>query len=462
MVARGPALQKRVVKPSIFTDDFKERPYWWERTPRPDADADLNADMNAQAPPTSADVVIVGSGYTGLSAAIQTAGHGRHTVVVDAEEAGWGCSTRNGGQVSTSLKPGFPLLAKKFGENAALKILQEGSNALAWVEQFVGDYNIDCDYQKVGRFHGAHTPKAFGELQKKINEIPRALAIDARVVAPGEQHREIGSAFYHGGVVYPHHASIDPGRYHQGLLDCARAKGVEIVARCKVDAIKKISGPKTTSQTNGAFRITTAKGAITADEVVIATSGYTGGVTKWQQRRIIPVGSYVIATEPLPRETVARLIPHNRVITDTRKLVIYYRACPEGRRIIFGGRVSARESDLRTSALRLRAEMLRVFPELESVRISHSWMGFVGYTFDQMPHTGKRNGLYYSMGYCGSGISLASYFGMKTGLRVIGDPRGATALDGLPFPGRLWYRGRPWFLAPAVFYYRWRDRRDRP
>lgn len=446
MAERGPASQKRVVKPAIFTDDFKEIPYWWERTPRPNAGPNAN-----HAPPKSADVVIVGSGYTGLSAAVQTAGHGRHTVVVDAGEAGWGCSTRNGGQVSTSIKPGFPLLVKKFGENTALEILREGNNALAWVEQFVREHDIDCDYQKVGRFQGAHTPKAFEELKKKISEIPRSLAIGARAVAPGEQHREIGSAFYHGGVVYPNHASLDPGRYHLGLLDCARSKGAEIVARCKVGDIKR---------TGGAFRITTAKGTITAGNVVIATSGYTGGATKWQQRRIIPVGSYVIATEPLPRETIARLIPNNRVITDTRKLVVYYRACPQRRRLIFGGRVSLKESGLRSSALRLRGEMLRLFPELESVRISHSWMGLVGYTFDHMPHTGKRNGIHYSMGYCGSGISLSSYFGMKTGLQVIGDPSGATAIDGLPFPGRAWYRGRPWFLAPTVFYYRWRDRRS--
>ncbi len=436
---------------SIFTDDFKETPYWWERTPRPLADS---ADLGAL--PSSAEVVIIGSGYTGLSAAIQTAGHGRHTVVVDAEDAGWGCSTRNGGQVSTSLKPGFPLLAKQFGSDAALAILREGNNALAWVEQFVTENHIHCDLQKVGRFHGAHSGKAFAELRQKINDIPRELSIDAYLLEPGDECREVATSLYHGGVVYPHHASIDPGRYHQGLLDCALSNGAQVIAACAVNAIQKPHA------SGGAFTITTGKGTITADTVIVATSGYTGAITKWQQRRIIPVGSYIIATEPLPQQTIDRLIPNHRVITDTRKLVMYYRACPQRRRILFGGRVSIRETNLRASARLLHQQMTRLFPELESVRVSHSWMGLVGFTFDQMPHIGMHDGIHYSMGYCGSGISLASYFGMKTGLRAVSqpdDPRAATALDNLPFPGKLWYHGNPWFLTPAIGYYRWRDQR---
>ena len=437
------------MSPSIFTDDFKETPYWWERTPRPLADSADSAEL-----PSSAEVVIIGSGYTGLSAAIQTAAHGRHTVVVDAEDAGWGCSTRNGGQVSTSLKPGFPVLAKKFGANAALAILREGNHALAWVEQFVTENRIDCDFQKVGRFHGAHTRRHFAQLRQKIKDIPRELSIDAHPVEPGDECCEVATSLYHGGVVYPHHASIDPGRYHQGLLNCALSNGAQVIARCAVSAIKK---PRASG---AAFTITTSKGSITAATVIVATSGYTGAITKWQQRRIIPVGSYVIATEALPRATIDRLIPNHRVITDTRKLVMYYRACPQRRRILFGGRVSVRETNLHTSARLLHQQMTRLFPELESVRVSHSWMGFVGFTFDQMPHIGMHDNIHYAMGYCGSGISLASYFGMKTGLRAVSkpdDPRAATALDNLPFPGRIWYRGNPWFLTPAIAYYRYRD-----
>jgi len=432
----------------IFTPDFKQTPYWWERTPRPHLDGGGGNSQSA-APPT-ADVLIIGSGYTGLSAAIQTARHGRRTVVVDAEQAGFGCSSRNGGQVSTSLKPGFPVLAKKYGARAAVEILREGNNALAWIESFIRENRIDCDFSKVGRFHGAHTPAAFAELTQKIAAIPGELNIGAYAVAPGDEGAEVGTSFYHGGVVYPHHACIDPGRYHQGLLDCARSNGVQIVTRCRVG---KITGGKP-------FTVETAKGAITAADVLIATSGYTGRATAWQHRRIIPIGSYMIATEALPEATLARLIANDRVVTDTRKLVVFYRTCPQRRRILFGGRVSLRETNLRRSARLLHRQMTDLFPELASVRVSHSWMGFVGYSFDETPHIGQHDGVYYSMGYCGSGISLASYFGMRAGLKIIGDPRGATALDNLTFPARAYYRGNPWFLAPSIAYYRWRDRRD--
>jgi len=438
------------MREDIFTPDFKQTPYWWERTPRPDIDGGGGNGDAKRAAPRTADVLIIGSGYTGLSAAIQTARHGRRTVVVDAEQAGFGCSSRNGGQVSTSLKPTFPLLAKKYGHDAALAILREGNNALRWVESFILDNNIDCDFRKVGRFHGAHTPRAFAGLKQKIADLPHELNIGAYAVAPGDEGAEVGTSFYHGGVVYPHHASIDPGRYHQGLLDCARSNGVEIVTRCRV---RKIAGGKP-------FTVETSRGAVTAGDVVVATSGYTGRATPWQHRRIIPIGSYMIATEPLPEAALARLIPNDRVVTDTRKLVVFYRTCPERRRILFGGRVSLRETDLRRSARLLHRQMTDLFPELAAARVSHSWMGFVGYSFDETPHIGQHGGVYYSMGYCGSGISLASYFGMRTGLKVVGDARGATALDNLTFPARAYYRGHPWFLAPSIGYYRWCDRRD--
>lgn len=448
----------------IFAPGFKQTPFWWERTPRPvfdggdgGGDGDDAHSHSGAALPAAADVLIIGSGYTGLSAAIQTARHGRHTVVVDAESAGFGCSSRNGGQVSTSLKPTFPLLAKQYGADAALAILQEGNNALAFIESFIKDNNIDCDFRRVGRFHGAHSPRAFMELQQKIADIPRALNIGAYPIARDDVRTEVGTDLYHGGVVYPHHACIDPGRYHQGLLTCALNAGVEVAAHCKVSRITRNNRNLSRAKQ---FTVDTARGRITADDVLVATSGYTGRVTPWLRRRIIPIGSYIIATEELPASTIAQLIPNNRVVTDTRKLVVFYRACPARKRMLFGGRVSLRETDARRSAVLLHRQMTDLFPQLKSARVTHSWFGFVGYSFDETPHIGRHNGVHYSLGYCGSGISLASYFGMRAGLQIIGEPRGATALDNLTFPARAYYRGDPWFLAPTIAYYRWRDGRE--
>src|SRR5690606_16427862 len=197
-------------------------------------------------------------------------------------------------------------------------------------------------------------------------------------------------------VIYPRHASLDPGRYHQGLLDRVREAGATIASHCPVTGIEP--------EGNG-FRLQTPQGHVVARDVVVATNGYTGTITPWQRRRVIPIGSYVIATEEIDPQLMDRLFPSNRNVSDTRKVVYYYRVSPDRRRVIFGGRVSHAETDARVSGPLLRQELARLFPELAEVRISHSWMGFVAYTFDELAHTGTQDGMHYAMGYCGSGVS---------------------------------------------------------
>lgn len=426
----------------LFTPDFKAQSYWWERTPRPE--------LPETSLPETADVLIIGSGYTGLHAAIQTARGGRDTLVIDAEAAGWGCSSRNGGQVSSSIKPKYHELAPKFGHELAFGIVKEGQTALEWIGDFIAEEGIDCDFRRLGRYYGAHTPGNYEELgQITKKEVP-GLETGAYMVPRAEQAAEIDTELYHGGIVHPRHASIDPGRYHQGLFERATAAGARVVTNCKAT---KISGQ------TGAFKVETPRGTVTARNVIVATSGYTSELTPWQRRRIIPIGSYVLATEKIDPAVIERLIPNDRVITDTRRLVVYYRTCPERRRIIFGGRVSISETDAEAVAPDLHAEMVRIFPDLAETRMSHAWMGFVGYTFDQMPHLGERGGIHYSMGYCGSGISLASYMGMKIGLQVLGSADGDSPLTQIPFETRAYYWGKPWFLAPSITYYRWLDGR---
>ncbi|MCL4764820.1 MAG: FAD-binding oxidoreductase [Hyphomicrobiaceae bacterium] len=426
---------------NVFTDDCKLSPYWWDRVPRPQLDAR----------PLSQSVVVavVGSGYTGLNAALVTARGGRHAVVLDAEEAGWGCSTRNGGQVSTSIKPSFERLARRHGARRAHDILAEGRSSLAWLGDLVAAEKLDCDFAVVGRFHAAHNRAQFEALARRIADQPKGLELDAHVVPRAEQHAELGTDAYHGGVVYRRHASLDPARYHQELLLRVQRSGGEIMARCPVEAIEKEAG---------GFRLSTPSGTIRTRDVVIATNGYTGRLTPWLQRRVIPIGSYMIATEPLPAELMARLMPRNRIVSDTRRVVYYYRASPDRQRVLFGGRVSLSETDPRISGPRLHADMVGIFPELADVRISHSWCGFIAYTFDELMHVGRHDGMHYAMGYCGAGVGTASYFGMRIGQQVLGLKEGRTALDGLAFETRPLYSGNPWFLAPSVLYYRWRDR----
>ena len=204
--------------------------------------------------------------------------------------------------------------------------------------------------------------------------------------------------------------------------------------------------------------MSTPAGTVRARQVLLATNGYTGALSPWHRRRIVPLGSHLIATEPLDPRLMRRLLPRGRNIVDTRRVIVYYRPSPDGRRIIFGGRASAGERDATRCVPRLRAMLATIFPELAAVRVSHAWMGFVAFTFDTLPHLGCRDGLYYCMGYCGQGIPLASYYGRKVGLQMVGRPGGETALTGLPFPARPLYYGRPWFLPAAVLGYRLRDR----
>ncbi|MBL8324387.1 MAG: FAD-binding oxidoreductase [Rubrivivax sp.] len=429
-----------------FAADARMVPYWWDHVPRPH--------LPDVALPPEVDVLVVGSGYTGLHAALQTARAGRSTLVLDAEDAGWGCSTRNGGQVSTSIKPGFAELARRHGEARSREIMREGQRSLQWLGEFITDEGIDCDWGVVGRFHAAHNARQFELLAHAATHQAPGLEVPAEVVPRAEQRREIGTEAYWGGVLYPAHASVDPARYHQGLLQRAQAAGATVVPRCAVNRIERGG-----TQRTAGHLVHTARGTVRARDVVVATNGYTGPLTPWLRRRVIPIGSYIIATEPLAPGVIERLIPRNRIVSDTRRVVYYYRASPDRQRILFGGRVSTDETDPRVSGPLLHADLAALFPELAAARISHSWAGFVAYTFDTLAHVGCHDGVHYAMGYCGSGVGMGSYLGMRIGQQVLGRAEGRTAFDELPFQTRPLYTGRPWFLAASVRWYRWLDSR---
>ncbi len=425
----------------LFAPDFKPQPYWWDATP-------LEAPATSAALPPEADVVVVGAGYTGLHAALAAARQGLGVVVLDAGDAGQGCSSRNGGQISTSVKLSYAQLAARFGADLGGRVLAEGLASREFIRDFVASEGIDCDFETVGRFHGMYKAAHYEQTAREIAAPNPVFDSGAYMVPKGEQHSEIGTDIYHGGVVHPHHASIDPGKYHKGLKEAAQKAGAAVMPFCAVTDI---------SRAGHGFEVRSKRGVIRAGRVVLATNGYTGRLSPWHRRRIIPIGSYVIATEPIEPALMDRLIPKNRILSDTRKLVYYFRASPDRRRILFGGRVSLNETDPRKSGPRLWREMVRIFPQLRQARISHSWAGTVGYSFDKLMHTGQDDGLFYAMGYCGSGVGMASYLGMRIGQQAAGLAEGASAFDEIPFPTMPLYRGNPWFLAPSVMVYRIRD-----
>ncbi|MEK9942708.1 MAG: FAD-binding oxidoreductase [Gammaproteobacteria bacterium] len=426
----------------IFSPNFKETPYWWDASP-------LDGSEPAPIGPV-VDVLVIGAGYTGLCAALQTARGGKNTLVIDRHEPGWGCSSRNGGQISTGIKPDYHALARDHGEAVALETHKEGLRAVSWIGDFIKAESLDCAYRVGGRVYGAHTPKHFEKLKNKMASQQPGATVDAYVVPRAEQHKEIDSAFYHGGVVQTPFASLDPGAYHNGLLARARESGAVVAGHTEALSIERRRG-------GIGFNVRTSRGLIQAEDVVIATNGYTSRLTPWQQRRVFPIGSYMIATEDLGDQARA-LIPHDRMVVDSRRIVVYYRLSPDGRRIIFGGRVSLAETNPRISAPRLHRHMTAIFPQLETAKISYSWMGFVGWTFQHMPHLGRHDGVWYSMGYCGSGVALSSYFGTKLGQQILGLDQGKSVLCDLPFRTKPLYYGKPWFLTASVGWYGFLDR----
>ena len=359
-----------------------------------------------------------------------------------------GCSARNGGQVAFSIKPAHATLARRHGTSIASRIYAEALEAVAQLRALALDAGIDCDWRDVGCFVGAHTPRLFGALVREAETQPVGLEVPFEVVPRSRQREAIDSPLYYGGVLFPGDAAVHPAKLVRVLHARAAAAGADFRARCTVERLVR---------TVAGYDVKTTHGTVRARQVLIATNGYTDRFAPWHRRRIVPIGSYIIATEPLDPALIERLIPRGRNVGDTRRVVVYFRPSPDGRRILFGGRAAARETDVTRCVPRLRSMLAEVFPELARVRVSRAWMGFVAFTFDTMPHLGVRDGLYHCLGYCGQGVPTATYYGRKIGLTMAGRPGGETALAGLGFPARPFYSGNPWFLPAAIVGYRLRD-----
>jgi glycine/D-amino acid oxidase-like deaminating enzyme len=401
-----------------------------------------------QALPAQIDVLIVGAGYTGLSAARETAASGRSTLVLDSAPLGGGCSSRNGGQVAYSVKPSFHTLKSRYGAEIALGICREGMQAVALLRSMARSEGVECDWRDTGGFYGAHTPRHFAAMVRDAGEESVRLGQKVSVVPRSEQGREIASDFYFGGLVYHEDAAVNPMRLLLSLLRRARECGAVVIDRCPVSAVRS---------TAHGFEVLTPRGTVQARQVLLATNGYSGPLSPWHRRRVIPIGSYQIATVPLGKERVRALIPNGRNVYDSRRVVVYFRPSPDGERIIFGGRAALSEKNPLTCVTRLQSMMARIFPQLKSAGISHAWAGWVAYTFDTLPHLGKHNGIHYCMGYCGQGVPLSIYYGRRIGQQMLGLADGRTALDGVKFASRPYYFGTPWFLAPSVLAYRLMD-----
>jgi glycine/D-amino acid oxidase-like deaminating enzyme len=426
--------------------DFVAEPYWWEAY-RPTSGALAEV-------PREARVAIVGGGYAGLATALELARHGVDSVVLERSALGIGASTRNGGSVSGGINVGksFTGRAAEIDPERANRLLSDASDAFSLIERLIAEERIDCFWQKRGRFVGAWTPTHYAAQEKRLRSLNDAAQSGATMVLRERQREEIASDYYHGGMVVERSASLHPALYYKGLLDACRRRDIAICAETSVDNITR----------NGAgWRVETSRGAVMAGDVVIATNGYTGAITPALRRRIVPIASHIIATETLPRELAGSLIPKRRSISDTKRVLCYYRLSPDGSRIVFGGRARFTASDPRTCARVLYGYMTERFPQLRGTRVTHGWTGNTAFTFDALPHMGEESGLHYALGCNGSGIAMMTYLGTQTARKIARVANAPCAFDTPDFPDHKLYRGNPWFLPVVGGWYRMRDRLDR-
>lgn len=422
---------------------LKFTPYWWDAAPPQAGDAEV---------PSKADVAIVGSGFTGLSAALTLLRRGRSCVVFDRDVPGGGASTRNGGQIGTgNQKLDVAGLLSDRGAKATA-LLREGVNILDYIEPVVTSEKIECHFRRCGRFRGAVRPQHYEIMARNMDDLREAIGLESHMVPRSMQHEEIGSDTFFGGTVIERDATLHPGLYHAGLMRRILEAGGTVAASAEVAAIERAPP---------GYHLKTRRGDVLARNVIVATDGYTGNLSPELKRRIVPINSSIIATGEIPESVFAGLLPKDRVYGNTAKVFSYFRSCPGERRVLWGGRGPRfGRADAPSSYAHLAAGMLRVFPKLKDVPITHAWGGLIGQTNDVMPHIGRTaSGVHFALGYCGNaGVSRSTYFGHKIALKVLDDPEGRTAFDDLAFPA---FPAQPLATRAVPFVEAWMSLRDK-
>jgi glycine/D-amino acid oxidase-like deaminating enzyme len=412
--------------------------------------------------PERVDVAVIGGGFTGLAAARALARGGASVAVLEARSFGWGASSRNGGMVLTGLKVEADQLIARYGRETARRMFAASLASIDCVEQIVREEGIDCDFARSGHLLLAYKPAHFRGFVHEAALLKREFGHSTRIVPPGELGAEIGSRAYHGGLVDEVSAGVNPARYVAGLARAAQRAGAQLFDRAPVERIaREAGGANQTGIHKGyPYRVETSRGALRAGAVFVATGGYTGTATPALRRRIIPIGSYIIATAPLPEDLAREVSPRDRMIFDSKNFLYYFRLTPD-RRMLFGGRAGffpETPATVRQSAEILRRGMIAVYPQLRDTPVEYAWGGTLDFAFDMMPHAGELGGVHYALGYAGHGVAMATYLGTQVAAQIAGAPAD-NPFAGIKFPTAPLelYDGRPWFLPFAGAWYKFRD-----
>ncbi len=425
---------------------MKSASYWLDTAPEFDA---------APTEPVAGrvDAAIIGGGLTGLSAAVALGRKGASVALFEKDTVGFSASGRNGGMCTPGMVMDFGAAVRRFGAARAREMHLSYNAAIDLVERLIAEEGIDCDFRRTGKLTLASKPHHYDRLVRRRDALAEHADYETNLVPPSDIRSEVGSATFHGGLVDPLGAGFHVGKFVRGLARAATGLGVRIYEGTPVTGLVRTGGCE--------HEVTTPKGSLGAEAVLLATGSTTGSQFGWFRRRIIPVGSFIIVTEPLSRSAVDALLPTRRMASDSRNISHYFRITPDDR-LLFGGRarfaMSDAASDLRSGRI-LERNMAAMFPELAGARIDYCWGGLVDMTVDRLPRAGERNGLFYAMGYSGHGTQMSTYMGSQM-VEVMDGSAEANAWRGSNWTAVPGHFGPPWFLPLVGMYYRLKDAVD--
>ena len=358
-------------------------------------------DRPALAGNVTADCVVIGAGFTGLSAALHLAEAGRDVVLLDAHAPGWGASGRNGGQVNPGLKDGPGALVRRFGADLGGRMTRLSGGAADLVFGLIAKHGIACDAARVGWIRAAHTRKALGTLRAVAAEW-RATGAPVDDLDAAEMERLLGTSGYVGGIVDRRGGNLHPLNYALGLADAAERAGARIHGGTPVTGIEPAVDRVT---------VRTPHGQVSARCALVCTNAYTGNLADPLGRTVVPVTSVQVATAPLSGNVAASILPQGHAPSDTRRLLLYFRKDAAGRFII-GGRGAMADRDVRMRQQALREAALRLYPQLDGAEWTHAWGGSVAITRDHLPGLHLlAPGVMAGLGYNGRGVGMATVMG---------------------------------------------------